>query len=1334
MAVITGTHATQTLNGTAGLDKIDGLGGSDRIDGLGDDDTISGGDGADTLKGGDGNDIIYGHSVADLDPNSGNITATLLADVGSGAVFVTGAPGDDGFVYALRNGVGDVVRINTTTGAQSTFLDIPSEQFSTGGERGVLGLVFHPDYDANGRFFVYLTNPAGDIEVREYARSAGDPPTSDPAAFEPVITIPHPTFGNHNGGSMVFGPDGNLYIGVGDGGGANDPNGNAQNLNVLLGKILRIDVNGDDFPADPSRSYAIPDGNPFAGATAGADEIWASGVRNPWRISFDPLTGDLYIADVGQNAREEVNFDAAGGPGGLNYGWDFREGKIQGPSAPPAPPVAFVEPVFDYPRTFGQSITGGYVYRGPSPGLQGAYFFGDFISGRLVTLRMVDGVAEDAIERTDQVAGADLGLISSFGTDNAGNLYVVTFTGAIYRLDPGIAAGDGADMIDGGAGNDGIFGGAGNDTLTGGAGIDTLTGGAGVDNLRGGAGNDVYVIDDANDIINESLAGSNGVDTVASSVSFSLANTARLLGAVENLTLLGAGNINGTGNALNNGIIGNGGDNTLSGLGGNDTIQGLGGNDVLDGGTGLDVLKGGDGNDTYVIDAAGDKVDEEGKLDSADSVRSTITVDLNTLGGGAIERATLLGAGAVNATGNGGGNSLTGNKAANTLDGRGGADAMSGGDGADTYIVDNLGDTVTETNAAAAGGNDLVKSSVTFMLGANVERLTLTEGGNTNGTGNGLNNIILGNGGNNRLNGGGGNDSMTGGKGDDTYVVDRVGDVVIEALAVGGGIDTVESAITFTLASRVNIERLTLIGAAANGTGNALGNVIAGNAFANILDGLAGKDTLMGGGGNDLYILDNAGDVVDEQGADTGDEVKSATVRFAAIAGIENYTYTGSAAWTFAGTGADNRISGGAGADNLGGADGNDTVFGNSGNDTLAGGAGDDWLDGGLGNDTMKGGIGNDTYVLNAAGDKIDGEDNADVADLVRASISINLAALAGGLIENATLTGAGAINATGNLGANRLIGNDGANILNGAGGVDILEGGKGSDTYDIDSFGEQVIESIAGALGGNDLVRSHVSFSLGANLERLTLMGSGGIDATGNGLNNVLIGNGGNNVLDGGGGNDSMTGGKGDDTYRVNSAGDVVSETIAAGGGVDTVESTVTFTLATRVNVENLALIGGGTINGTGNGLANHITGNDAKNTIDGGAGNDVIEGGAGNDILLGNTGNDTIAGGIGADRLTGGAGKDTFDFDLLAEAGDTITDFAKGAAGDVLDLRDILDDAGYAGSDPFADNVLSFLPNGKDTLISIDADGLGAGPATIVATLQNVILTAADTGNYLV
>ncbi|MGO4833766.1 PQQ-dependent sugar dehydrogenase, partial [Rhizobiaceae sp. 2RAB30] len=457
---------------------------------------------------------------------------------------------------------------------------------------------FHPDYAANGRFFVFLTNTAGDIEVREYARSAGDPAKAVPGAVATIITIPHPTYANHNGGSMAFGPDGHLYIGTGDGGSGNDPAGNAQNTSVLLGKILRIDVDRDGFPADATRNYAIPTDNPFAGARPGADEIWAYGLRNPWRISFDSLTGDLYIGDVGQGAREEVNFQPADDHGGRNYGWDYREGTLPGPSPAPNPPITFTPPVFDYGRDVGHSITGGYAYRGPAPGLQGAYFFGDFVTGRLFSLRMVNGVAEDAMERTAQVVGASLSQISSFGTDNSGNLYVVSLTGTIHRLSPGIAAGDGADRIDGGPGNDRLFGGGGNDTLIGGTGTDQMT---------GGPGNDVFNVDNGGDRVFE--AAGQGNDTVYASVTFALA-AGQYIETLTTTLLSGTGVINLSGNEFAQRINGNNGANTLSGLGGNDTLAGYGGNDRLNGGAGVDRMEGGSGNDIYWVDNARDVVVE----------------------------------------------------------------------------------------------------------------------------------------------------------------------------------------------------------------------------------------------------------------------------------------------------------------------------------------------------------------------------------------------------------------------------------------------------------------------------------------------------------------------------------------------------------------------------------------------------------------------------------------------------------------------------------------------------------------------------------------------------
>ena len=449
---------------------------------------ISGGDGGNIIVGTNADDTIYGHSIADTLPNVGQITATLVASGFSSPVFATSAPGDPNRLYIVEKDLGRIVLLDLSTGVRSTFLSIPTSQLTTGGEQGLLSLAFHPAYASNGQFFVNLVNANGDVEVRSYTRSAGNPDVANPTGAT-VITVPHPGQTNHNGGTVAFGPDGYLYISIGDGGGAGDPGENAQNINSLLGKILRLDVNSDAFPGDATRNYAIPNGNPFVGV-AGADEIWAYGLRNPWRISFDSATGDLYIADVGQSAREEIDFQPAG-IGGRNYGWDTREGTLffEGPNSP-----AFVDPIFEYPRTLGQSVTGGYVYHGPAPGLQGAYLFADFLSNRVWSLQVLNGQAVDVIERTGQIVtgGAPPSQIASFGVDGNGAVYVISLAGAIYRLSPSAAAGDGNDTISGGDGNDVIAGGIGNDAIDGGTGNDIISGGAGADTMVGGAGADLF--------------------------------------------------------------------------------------------------------------------------------------------------------------------------------------------------------------------------------------------------------------------------------------------------------------------------------------------------------------------------------------------------------------------------------------------------------------------------------------------------------------------------------------------------------------------------------------------------------------------------------------------------------------------------------------------------------------------------------------------------------------------------------------------------------------------------------------------------------------------------
>ena len=301
------------------------------------------------------------------------------------------------------------------------FLDISSLVLS-GGERGLLGLAFHPEYERNGRFFVaYTSRPSGANTVAEY-RVSSDAGRADPGTGRILFAVPDPA-ANHNGGSLAFGPDGYLYIAMGDGGGQNDQFGNGQNVTSLLGKILRVDV--DAAPA-AGRAYAIPSTNPFVGG-GGAPEIWAYGVRNPWRITFDRALGALFMGDVGGGAWEEINRQDAGASGGVNYGWPLMEGP-QCRSA--SCPAGLVAPIAAYDHGSGCSVIGGYIYRGTAqPQLQGAYFFGDWCSGRLFSLDVAGATI------TVKTVLATTLAVSSFGEDEAGEIYVVDIEGGgLYRV------------------------------------------------------------------------------------------------------------------------------------------------------------------------------------------------------------------------------------------------------------------------------------------------------------------------------------------------------------------------------------------------------------------------------------------------------------------------------------------------------------------------------------------------------------------------------------------------------------------------------------------------------------------------------------------------------------------------------------------------------------------------------------------------------------------------------------------------------------------------------------------------------------------------------------
>lgn len=316
-----------------------------------------------------------------------------------------------------QSGIVDVIQPGASTA--TPFLDIRSKVLS-GGERGLLGLAFHPLYASNGRFFVYYTRTGdGAVVIAEY-KVVNNPNLADPAE-KVLLTIPHPNFANHNGGMLAFGPGGYLYIGVGDGGSANDPPNNAQNIDILLGKLLRIDV--DRSEAAAATPYVSPASNPFVGAP-GRDEIFALGLRNPWRFSFDRSTSQLWLADVGQGAREEVDTPITAG---ANFGWRVYEGTVcTGNDSSLCRPGQYVAPLFEYSHGSGRcSITGGYVYRG-SRGVvpDGTYVYGDYCSGEIFAW---DGRTQTVLLDTNL-------NITSFGEDEQGELYVVGASGTISRI------------------------------------------------------------------------------------------------------------------------------------------------------------------------------------------------------------------------------------------------------------------------------------------------------------------------------------------------------------------------------------------------------------------------------------------------------------------------------------------------------------------------------------------------------------------------------------------------------------------------------------------------------------------------------------------------------------------------------------------------------------------------------------------------------------------------------------------------------------------------------------------------------------------------------------
>ena len=380
------------------------------------------------------------HQRKDVRQQLGSFPTIQLEQVATGLTqptTVTNAGDGSGRIFIAQE-TGEILIFVNGSVLPIPFLDI-SDLVRQEPEQGLLGLAFPSDYAEQGFFFVDYTDLDGNIVIARYQVSDVDPNVADPASARTILKQPQGLpLGDHNGGTVAFGPDGYLYISIGDGSCCGDPGGNAQDLQTWLGKILRVDINRDDFPGDPDRNYGVPPGNPFVGQPPALPEIWAYGVRNPWRCTFDRVTGDFFIADVGQDAWEEVNFQPAASSGGENYGWNVLEGMHCYNDDPPGSCDDFLNggsilPILEYNHDLPAcSITGGYRYRGQSyPSLEGIYFYADFCTGRIWGAIQVNGTWESQELLFPGFA------ISTFGEDETGELYVVDYNfdqSVLYRI------------------------------------------------------------------------------------------------------------------------------------------------------------------------------------------------------------------------------------------------------------------------------------------------------------------------------------------------------------------------------------------------------------------------------------------------------------------------------------------------------------------------------------------------------------------------------------------------------------------------------------------------------------------------------------------------------------------------------------------------------------------------------------------------------------------------------------------------------------------------------------------------------------------------------------
>ncbi len=1412
---LSGGSADDRLSGDASNNRLSGNGGNDLLLGGSGSDTLDGGDGDDRLEGGSGADVLTGGAgadTADYRRSSAGVTVDLQTGIGLGGdaegdrlagmehvegselgdrLFgdaqdnrLSGFDGDDvlegrGGADVLSGGAG----IDTASYASAAAGVAASLAAGTGTMGEAAGDQLDGVENLTGS--AWDDQLTGDQNANELAGGAGDDTlvggagadrllggagrdTADYAASNAGVQV-----SLRSGQGLGGDAEGDLLDSienlVGSGQGDTLEGGDSDNrLDGGAGNdLLRGGRGADELIGGAgmdTASYAGADGGVVAslaqpGFNAGdaAGDSYDS-IENLIGTGFDDaLTGD---ANGNRLEGGDGNDTMTGGEGA-----DTLVGGSGIDTASYAGAVTGVAASLAQPDTNGGEAAGD-AYEGVENLIGSA--FADVLTGQSGANRLDGGIGADTLSGG---AGADT-LVGGEGNDTASyaaSAVAVSVNLTTGRGTGGDAQGDalsGIENLIGSAHDDLLTGSAAANRIEAGEGNDQIDGGAGADTLIGGAGDDRYVVDSASDLVVE--AAGEGVDTVRASVTHALGSH------LENLVLTGVSDTDGTGNNLDNEITGNAGSNRI------------------DGGLGADTMSGGSGDDTYLVDQAGDLVAEEPGAGD-DTVLAAISYRLTDQ----VENLVLTGA-ALTGTGNDLDNRITGNDANNLLDGSAGADTMAGGAGDDIYLLDDAGDVVVELQG---NGNDLVRSRAGTTLSANVERLELTGTANVNGTGNSLANSITGNSGANVLDGAAGADTMIGGGGDDTYVVNDADDVVREN--AGEGADLVRASISYQLGAEV--ENLQFVGEAdLDGTGNGLDNKLTGNDGANRLDGGAGADTMAGGVGNDTYLVDNAGDVVVEAAGEGRDSVQS-RVSHVLADHVEDLVLLGTGNLAGIGNTLDNEIAGNDGNNTLDGGGGTDTLTGGLGDDTyvvdrasdviveaagegidtlrssvswtlgatlehlvltgnantsgtgnafnnlITGNNGNNLLDGGAGADTMAGGAGDDTYLVDNAGDEVV-EQSGQGIDTVRAAFSMSLAAN----VENLELQGSGNLSGTGNAGANRITGNSGNNTLDGGSGADTLIGGSGDDTYLVSDTLAEIVEFSG---GGNDRVQSSVSYTLSAEIERLTLIGSDHIDGTGNELDNEIIGNGGANVLDGDAGADTLTGGDGDDVYVIDSDDDVIVE--QDGRGRDTVRASFTYTLSG--SLENLELTGDASINGTGSALDNHLRGNAGDNVLDGAVGADTMAGGGGNDtywvdnasdvvVEASGAGIDTVnavvsysmssanhvenlrligpnaiagTGNNGANQLTGNAENNLLD-------GRGGADTMEGGAGDdtygVDDTGDLINELPGEGNDTVRSSISYVLGEQLENLVLIGTDSVNAtgnaGANLIVGNGANNVL----------